>query len=486
MPMDRSILLILPSQHAREALSAENFARFEPLGLAYIAASTPEHWDVQILDESVDSIDSLERFSIVGISTTTRTVPRAYQIALEARAQGCYTVAGGIHASMRPKEALRYFDTVIIGEGELLWPVFIKDYEMGRQKRLYKAEFRPEMDDLPFPNRRLMGAHYPVGSIQTSRGCPFDCYFCSVTVFNGKRCRYRSPELVLEELAGIPQKHIFFVDDNLIGCSQRTYDRAKRIFRGMIKRKLKKKYMAQTTINFGFDDELIELASESGCRAVFIGIESIETKILESMNKSINIKAQVSRYQSLLRRIQEKGIAVVGAITLGNDGESETIFEDTTRFVENSGLNSVQFTLTTPLPGTRLFEQLAHEDRIIFNNYPDDWVHYSLGSLVFQPKDKTPTEIAHKWKRLIDRSYSRTQILRRDLITLARTKRLSSVYLAHRLNKAYREAYRSSLYYNDPPLNAFARHSENREYLKPRQEDQVELASRGIQEAHER
>ncbi|NIM19854.1 MAG: radical SAM protein [Candidatus Latescibacteria bacterium] len=460
MKRDKSILLVMPSRHARETLCAQEFARFQPLGLAYIAASTPGHWNLEILDESFENIGELERFAIVGVSIATRSALRAYQIAEEAKSHGCYTVAGGIHASMRVEETLSYFDTVVSGEGEESWQRFLKDYEAGAPKRLYEASEHQSMDEIFAPRRSSMSDFYQVGSIQTSRGCPFNCSFCSVTVFSGRRYRYRSPDLVLEELLSIPQKYLFFVDDNLVGCSERSIDRAKKIFKGMIERKLGKKYIAQVTINFGFDDELIELASESGCGAVFIGIESIDENILKSMNKMINVKTGVSRYRGLFRRIQEKGIAVVGTMALGSDGESPTIFEDTARFIDSSGMDAVQLTIATPLPGTRLFEQLTMEGRIVFNNYPEDWIHYSLGSLVFKPRDKNPADIAAGWKRLVDSAYSKPKLLKRDIQTFIRTKKFSSVYLSHRLNKAYREAYLGSSFYKHPSLDAFARQSE--------------------------
>ncbi|MCK4235533.1 MAG: radical SAM protein, partial [Candidatus Krumholzibacteria bacterium] len=292
----------------------------------------------------------------------------------------------------------------------------------------------------------------------TSRGCPFNCSFCSVTAFNGKKYRFRSPGLVLDELATIPQKYIFFVDDNLVGNTKRSFDRAKLIFRGMVERKLERQYMAQVTINFGSDIELIELAAASGCRAVFIGIESIVEGVLESMNKKVNIAHGITGYRKTIRRIQHRGIAVIGTIAVGNDGEPSHIFKDTARFVDKSGLDAVQFTIITPLPGTTLFEQLAAEERIVFDNYPEDWVHYSLGSLVFHPKDRSPEEIAAGWKLMIDRVYSKAAMRKRFFYSLFRTKRFSAAYFSYKLNKAYRQAYLDSGFYSDPPLEAFHLH----------------------------
>ena len=227
---------------------------------------------MDIIDESPDNLPPLNCYDIVGVSTTTRTALRACQIADEVRAEDCHAVVGGIHATMRIDESLRFFDTVVAGEGEYPWRLFLRDFENGDPNRLYRTFERESMDSLPFPDRSRISDDYGIGSIQTSRGCPFNCSFCSVTAFNGKKYRFRSPELVLDDLATIPQKYIFFVDDNLVGNTKRSFDRAKRIFRGKVERKLERQYMAQVTINFGSDIELIELTAASGCWAVFIGI----------------------------------------------------------------------------------------------------------------------------------------------------------------------------------------------------------------------
>jgi len=219
--------------------------------------------------------------------------------------------------------------------------------------------------------------------------------------------------------------------------------------------------MAQVTINFGFDEELIGLAAESGCRAVFIGIESIDDAVLRTMNKTINLTAGAPNYRRLIKRIQRSGIAVIGTIALGSDGEKKTVFQDTERFVRESGLSAVQLTIMTPLPGTRLFERLSREGRIVFANYPEDWIHYNLASLVFQPQGRSAASFASGWKDLVDSTYSNGQILKRGLTTLATTQRLSSVYLTYKLARGYRDAYRNTSFYKHPWLAAFESRSED-------------------------
>jgi radical SAM superfamily enzyme YgiQ (UPF0313 family) len=454
----RSILLVNPAFHARQTLAEEQFARFQPLGLAYIAAATPESWKVEIVDEAIDDVGSLEGYDVVGVTVSTRSALRSFQLAERAKAAGCHTVAGGIHATMRREETLGYFDTIVEGEGEMPWRSFLEDFERGAPKRFYSPSPFQDLDALPAPKRSAMNGRYSVASIQTSRGCPFDCSFCSVTAFNGGRYRHRSPALVLDELESIPQKYLFFVDDNLAGVSERSIARAKDIFRGMVERGLGKEYFGQVTVNFGLDDELLELASRSGCRGVFFGIESLDEEALKHMNKRLNLKTGISRYRELIKRIQDHGIAVIGLLIFGADGESPEVFDRAARFVDESGLDAVQLTVMTPLPGTKLFEQLTREDRIVFNRYPDDWIQYSLGTLVYRLKGASPAEFAAGWKRMIDFIYSKHKVMRRTVGTLFRTMHLSSAYVSWRLNNAYRHAYLNSSFYRNPPLEALASH----------------------------
>jgi radical SAM superfamily enzyme YgiQ (UPF0313 family) len=455
MSASRSILLVHPSIHARSTLRSERFVHFQPLGLACIAAATPPHWTTSLIDESFEDVEDFSGHSIIGISTNTRTALHAYELARRAKECGCYTVAGGIHASMCTQEALLYFDTVISGEGEILWRDFLRDFERAAPRRVYESTSFEEMDALPFPDRGAMRAPYSVGSIQTSRGCPFNCSFCSVTAFNGKRYRQRHPEGVLRELESIPQRYVFFVDDNLIGCSRASRDRAYAIFNGMIRRRMHKRYIAQVTIDFGLDDRLLSAAHESGCAGVFIGVESVDTSVLASMNKSVNLSIGVDRFAPVFKNVQRHGIAVIATLTVGNDDEPEGIFDMIKEFVERSGVDAVQLTVTTPLPGTRLFDDLMRERRIVFDDFPADWVHYSLGSLVFEPKRKSAREMSAGWKDLVDSVYSYPRMLKRAARTLRWTKSVSSATLAFTLNKAYRRGYRNSLFYNAPALDRF-------------------------------
>ena len=233
MPGRRKLLLVNPVNPARTGLTVNRSSRFPPIGLGIVAALTPADWGVELADENWAAVLSIREADLVGITAFTASVNRAYEIAATYRARGTPVVMGGIHASMRPDEALRFVDAVVIGEAEGVWPQVVADFEAGRLQRTYQGGW-PELAGIRPPRRDLFHPDYRFASVQTSRGCPMDCEFCSVTAFNGRRYRRRPVQEVLSELESIPQKLIFFVDDNIIGYGRPSREQAKELFRGMV------------------------------------------------------------------------------------------------------------------------------------------------------------------------------------------------------------------------------------------------------------
>jgi radical SAM superfamily enzyme YgiQ (UPF0313 family) len=209
------LVLINPVNPARVGLTVNKSSRFPPIGLGIVAAVTPSSWDIKLLDENWRPF-SYQEADLVGITAFTASANRAYEIASIYRQGGVPVVIGGIHASMCPEEALSFADAVVIGEAEAVWPQVIADVEAGCLQQIYKGGWS-DLSGVPSPRRDLFHPGYMFASVQTSRGCPMDCEFCSVTAFNGRRYRRRPLGEVLAELETIPQKMIFFVDDNIIG-----------------------------------------------------------------------------------------------------------------------------------------------------------------------------------------------------------------------------------------------------------------------------
>ncbi|HNS16326.1 MAG TPA: radical SAM protein [Bacteroidales bacterium] len=292
------LLLINPrSQMIRKGIEFNLYTVYEPLGLALVAALTPPHWEVEILDENFDPVTFREA-DLVGLTSFTSNAFRAYEIAQIFRTRGIPVVMGGIHVSMIPEDALPFIDTVFTGEAEGAWAEVIADFEAGRLKKRYDGGL-PELDAIPKPRHDLAHPRLIYASVQTTRGCPMDCDFCTVSAFNGTRYRLREVKEILDELESIPNRRVFFVDDNIIGHSRQTQEHAKELFRGMILRKLDKEWFSQAGMNIAGDPELLGLAAKSGCKMLLLGIESERAENLQEMHKNVNLKLGVKNYRKV-------------------------------------------------------------------------------------------------------------------------------------------------------------------------------------------
>ena len=354
---------------------------WQPLALAYVAAATPAHWDVELIDEQCEgALDYANvEADLVGLTAFTTQAPRAYRIAAQFRDRGIPVVMGGIHASLVPDEASQYADALFVGECELKWPEVISDLEHGRLARVYQGGTGGE--SLLRPDRSIFEKYrYEYVSAQTSRGCPMDCSFCSVTAFNGRLFRMRDIADVVDEVRRIEERDIIFVDDDLNGFSRKAKQRCLDLFRAMADARLDKRWITQVTINFGDDEELPELARAAGCAGVFIGLESTDTKSLTLIRKDgMSQRRGLDYYRENVARIKRHGIGVVGSFILGIDTQNmDTIVSDILEFAEESQLDGLNPTILTPLPGTRDFARFEGEGRILFKNYPEDWEKYTL------------------------------------------------------------------------------------------------------------
>ncbi len=450
MPERRKLLLVNPVNPARTGLTVNRRSRFPPIGLGIVAALTPADWDVELVDEnwSVERVDeNWEAFcfreaDLVGITAFTASVNRAYDIASTFRTRGTPVVMGGIHASMRPDEALRFVDAVVIGEAEGVWPQVVADFEAGRLQRTYQGVW-PELAGIRPPRRDLFHPGYRFASIQTSRGCPMDCEFCSVTAFNGRRYRRRPLQDVVSELESIPQKLIFFVDDNIVGYGKPSQEQAKELFREMAQRRLGKLWFCQASLNFADDEELLYWAGRAGCRMVFIGLEAEEVDALAEVNKRLNLKRGVDSYDAAFRRIHRAGIAVLGAFIFGMDHDSPEDLRRRSDYMISSGVDVMQATVLTPLPGTRLFHHLEQEDRLLYKEFPQDWARYDMTEAVHRPAGMEPSILRETMNECDRRMYSRWVLLRKALRTLRETRSCSATAFAWRSNINYRNVSRA-------------------------------------------
>ena len=351
---------------------------WKPLSLMVLAGLTPPEWEVSILDENlgVPDYEALPRPDLVGITAFTSQANRAYEIARHFRDVGVPVVMGGIHATMCLDEVLERADSVVTGEAEGIWPEVLEDARQGRLKRRYDGGFA-DMQDVPLARHDLLPPVYAFGAVQTTRGCPLNCSFCSVTAFNGAHYRQRPIPNVIREFQVIPEKNVLIVDDNLIGTSARHIARAKDLFRALAEANLGKHWVAQATINFADDEELLTLAAKAGCAGVFIGFESPTPEGLRELGKKFNL-VKGRDFRASVRRIQRHNILVVGSFILGLDVDGAGIGRRISEAARHYGVDNLNVLFLTPLPGTRLWDEMKAADRLALRNFPEDWRYYTL------------------------------------------------------------------------------------------------------------
>ncbi len=434
--MGRKLVLINPVNPARTGLTVNRSSRFPPIGLGIVAALTPESWQVDLVDENWEPFAFCDA-DLVGITAFTASARRAYEVAAAYRERGVPVVMGGIHASVRPEEALQFVDAVVVGEAETVWPRVVADAEAGRLERLYRGEW-PDLAGAPRPRRDLFHPDYMFASVQTSRGCPMDCDFCSVTAFNGRRYRRRPPEEVLDELEAIPQKMIFFVDDNIIGYGKASREQALQLFRGMVDRGLDKWWFCQASLNFADDEQVLHWAGRAGCKLVFLGLEAEEVDALAEVNKRLNLRRGVGTYDTAFRRIHRAGIAVLGAFIFGVDGDTPHKLRRRADYMIRSGVDVMQTTYLTPLPGTRLFDRLEREGRLLYTDFPQDWDRYDMTEVIHRPQHMSPAALSQAMREANRRMYAWPVLLRKALRAWWGTRNWMAAMFAWQSNINYR------------------------------------------------
>ncbi len=433
----KKILLINPA-YRTHLLDNVRVLALPPLNLLTIAAYTPEEYEVEILDEAFDRVNYEVAVDLVGITCMTPLAPRAYRIAGEFRKRGIPVVLGGIHVSIMADEAAEYADAVVVGEGEEMWPRLLADFSRGALQPRYEALVRPDLNGLLAPRRDLLRNNYFVQTVQTSRGCPHNCKFCSVTRFNGGQYRTRDIDRVIEEVDSIADKRLFLIDDNIIGSGRRSIDRAFALFERL--KDCNKEWGGQTCLNIVEHDDLLAAAAKSGAKAFLIGFESLQENTLMGLGKNMNLRPTTRNFKDSIKKIQDHGIAIIGGFIFGTDDDSYDTFRTTLDFIYDSGIDAVQLSIQTPLPGTSLYRELQESDRLTLTDYPGDWESYNIFEPVFQPKNMDPQTLYQGLIEAYREVASFRRSLPRGLKTLWRTRSLFSTGIAFFWNY---DSYRS-------------------------------------------
>lgn len=421
----------------------DQYINWKPLSLLVLAGLTPPDWDITVVDENLGVPDytDMPRPDLVGITAFTSQANRAYKVASGFRNHGVPVVMGGIHATMCLEEALERMDAVVTGEAESIWAQVLEDVQQGTLKRAYTGT-RLEMDRVPLARHDLLPTGYRLGSIQTTRGCPLNCSFCSVTAFNGKIYRHRPIENVIQEFKLIREKYILIVDDNLVGTRKDHIAHTKDLFRAMIKANLGKKWICQATINISDDEELLTLAAKAGCSGVYIGFESPSVEGLVELHKKFNIQ-KGSDLKASVRRIQRHGILVGGSFIMGLDVDEQGIGQQIADAANHWDLDILNVHFLTPFPGTRLWEKMELEGHIVANSFPEDWKYYTLKFPVARYKHLSWADMLSENEVCLRAFYSYPRILRRVFGHLLRRRKLVTSLVIAGTNFSYRSTLRS-------------------------------------------
>ncbi len=333
-----------------------------PLALPTVAALTPDHYDITILDEEMDPIDFDRRPlpDIVGITAVVPNVKRAYQIADIYRAKGIPVVMGGAQVSFNVDQTLEHCDAVVRGEAEGAWQQCLADFENGALRSVYKRDTPFEFKTMPQPRWDLLDAKKVMAlGVQVSRGCPHNCDFCLVRNMFGRRQRYRDVDDVIAEIKSLPKKQISFIDDNLTGNKKYARELMEKL------KPLRVWWMCQASIDVAFDDELLKLMADAGCISILFGIESVNPKALQEMNKKVNV---AERYQEAIRRVHAAGINTIGSFIVGFDADTLEAFDQIFDFTVRNNISYIMLNVLTAYPGTDLYERMKARGRL---NYQD-------------------------------------------------------------------------------------------------------------------
>lgn len=357
-----------------------------PLSLYLLAALSPEDVDLRIIDENREEIDFDHPTDLVGITVMEPVAPRAKEIARMYRERGAKVVMGGFYPTLAPQEALKHCDCIVVREAETLWGWLIQDFKKGNLQKIYRTESLIDMARIPIIRREIIPQGHRFYHVETTRGCPHQCEYCSVTSFYGNRFRSRPIEHVLEQISEIDETQIVFMDDNIV--ANRNY--ARELFKRLAS--FRKLWFSQASINIAKSDELLSLAAQSGCYLLFIGFETLHDQGMREIKKSW---ADPESYPALIKKIHDAGIMIIGSFIFGLDHDDRDVFERTVRFCIDHKIELPEFFILRPHQGTPLGRRLVHENRV----EPGDLASITTGKVSFDPSRMSRQELeeGYRW-----------------------------------------------------------------------------------------
>lgn len=386
-----NILLITPENAEIKHFRRRQFNNFTQITMPYLAGFINEaQYRITLVDEYNQDIPFDRPFDLVAITVNTPNATHCYQMAARFRAHGAKVIMGGPHATLRPAEVAKHCDHLAVGEAEETWPQFLDDFYHHRARQRYSCERTPSLAGLPIPRRDLISRRsFTKGAVFATRGCPFYCSYCNLKQIYGAEFRVRPIPEVIADIRSMQTDYFVFWDDNFFGKPEY----ARQLLHAL--KALKKRWAAQVSMDRCQDEKLLRLARAAGCVYLFVGLESFSPDSLASVNKGFN---RVADYQHTLALIHRCGISVQAGIIFGFDFDGPEVFQQTLQASEELGLDGATVSLLTPLPGTRLFEEMQAQGRLL----SEDWTDYNGKTRVaFRPARMTPQVLfqGYNWFR---------------------------------------------------------------------------------------
>ena len=366
-------------------IDGKGYDAMKPLLFAIMDAITPKDIEMEYLDERVEDLPDRIDSDIIALSVETFAARRAYKLAKKYKTKNNLVVMGGFHPTMLPDEALEYCDTVLIGDAEDTWPALLEDYKKGTVKKIYRSNNKVKMAKIDFNSMAFQGKKYnKIGLVQFSRGCKFNCDFCSIRSFYNCKVRQKSIKDIVDEIKKIKEKIVFFIDDNIFLDEKSALELFKAI------KPLKKKWACQISMDVAFNDKLLNAMRESGCILVLMGFESLNPKNLKLMNKVANLN--IKKYEEAIKNIYNHKLMIYGTFVLGYDYDTKEDIKKTMEFAIKNNLTIANFNPLIPMPGTRLYKRLEDNNELIYDKW---WLEetYCYGDSAYYPKNMSPEDL---------------------------------------------------------------------------------------------
>ena len=409
------ITFIRPNMPAKRSGSS-----LEPLAIAILKARTPQNVDLEFYDEFIEDIPEHIDTDLIAMTVQTFTAFRAYQLADKFRKQHIPVVLGGYHPSLMTDEAIGHADAVVIGDAERIWPQVVHDAIQGTLKKFYEGHYSGSLQGIQYDRSIFNGKKYSsILPIEFNRGCTYDCDFCSIVAFNRHTVKSRPINEVIEEIKRLQHTYYFFIDDNI--CINK--DMTMELFKALIP--LHIKWGCQIRVDALKDESLVRLMARSGCFSVMVGLESLNSQNLVKMNKKSDLKED---YIELVRKIKKYGIMVWGSFIFGYEHDDSDVFNATIDFAGRSKLYLVNFNTLNPMPGTKLYQRMKEEKRLL-EDYWWRFEKYKYGEIMYTPANISTAKLKEACIRMRFKFYKYTNILYRAFDFKSNCRNLSNLVL---------------------------------------------------------